>query len=316
MIEFRQAVATWFEHQFGVQLDPAREVLTLIGSKEGIAHIPFAFVNEGDYVLVPDPGYPVYKASTILAGGKVHPVPLLEERDFLPCLDDIPSEVARAAKIMFINYPNNPTGATADKQFFQQVIEFAREYDIIVCQDGAYAMMSYNGYKAPSILEIEGAKDYAIEFHSLSKTFNMTGWRIGFACGSAEILSGLGKVKTNIDSGAFQAIQIAGIEALKQGWEHHAKSLKIYAERRDLMYEGLRELGFKLCKPKATFYLWVKTPGNMTSTEFAEYLLEKAGVIVTPGVGFGEYGEGFFRIALTTTQERLKEALRRIRENI
>ncbi len=313
MIEFRTAVAQWFERRFGVKFDPATEVVTLIGSKEGIAHIPLAFVNPGNYVLVPSPGYPVYRVSTLFAGGLPYFLPLRKENRFLPDLSEIPKEVAEKAKLLFINYPNNPTSAIAEKPFFEQVVAFARRYRIIVCHDAAYSELAFDGYRPLSFFEIDGAREVGIEFHSLSKTFNMTGWRIGFAIGHPEIVSGLGKVKTNIDSGLFQAIQEAGIEALTHFDTPMPEIIGIYERRRDVMIKGLREVGLEVDQPKATFYLWIQVPGGFTSSQFATLLIEQAGIVATPGNGFGDAGEGYIRMALTVDEPRLKEAIERLK---
>jgi len=314
MIEFRKAIAKWYERRFGVHLDPEREVLSLIGSKEGIAHIPLAFVDPGDYVLVPSPGYPVYNVATLFAGGIPYFLPLRKERGFLPDLSEVPSSVAEKAKLLFINYPNNPTAAVAERPFYEEVIAFANRYGVIVCHDAAYSEMAFDGFRPLSFLEVKGAKDVGIEFHSLSKTFNMTGWRIGFAVGHPEIIAGLGKVKTNIDSGLFQAIQEAGIEALHHFDTPLPKMIETYERRRDVMVSGLREIGLALERPKATFYLWVEVPRGYTSARFATLLLEKAGIVVTPGNGFGEAGEGFVRMALTVDETRLREAVERLKK--
>lgn len=314
MIEFRRAVAQWFEKRFHLAFDPETEILTLIGSKEGIAHLPLAFVNPGDYVLVPTPGYPVYRVSTLFAGGTPYFLPLLKENDFLPNLSEIPEEVALKAKLLFLNYPNNPTAAVAERSFFQEVVAFAHRYQIIVCHDAAYSELAFDGYRPLSFFEVEGAKEIGIEFHSLSKTFNMTGWRIGFAVGNGQIIGGLGRVKTNIDSGLFQAIQEAGILALTQFDTPIPETIQIYQRRRDLMVEGLKEIGLEVETPKATFYLWVQIPRGYTSAQFATLLLEKAGIVVTPGNGFGEAGEGYIRIALTVGESRLKEAIERLKK--
>jgi len=313
MIEFRRAVAHWYERRFNVKLDPASEVLSLIGSKEGIAHIPLAFVNPGDYALVPSPGYPVYRVSTLFAGGTPYFLPLRKETGFLPKLSEIPEEVAEKAKILFINYPNNPTSAVAERRFFEEVVAFAHRYQIIVCHDAAYSEIAFDGYQPLSFLEVEGAKDLGIEFHSLSKTFNMTGWRIGFAVGNSEIVSGLGKVKTNIDSGLFQAIQEAGIEALNHLDTPLPGIIEIYERRRDIMVTGLKEIGLEVDRPKATFYLWIQVPSGYTSAEFATLLLEQGGIVATPGNGFGDAGEGYIRMALTVDEERLREAIERLK---
>jgi len=313
MIEFRREVARWYEKRFGVRLDPEDEVIALIGSKEGIAHFPLAFVNPGDITLVPSPAYPVYNISTIFAGGTSYFMPLLEKNDFLPDLSSIPDDIAKKAKIMFINYPNNPTSAVASKDFFKEVVEFAKKYEMIVVHDAAYTEITFDGYIAPSFLELDEAKDIGIEFHSLSKTYNMTGWRIGFAVGNKELISALGSVKSNIDSGVFQAIQIAGIKALrlKETWIQNIVS--VYKRRRDMMVDALNSIGLMVRPPKATFYLWVKVPDGYTSESFASKLLDEAGIVVTPGNGFGDPGEGYIRISLTQKDERLSEAVRRIR---
>ena len=313
MTEFRSAAADYIKKRFNVTLNPEEEVLTLIGSKEGIAHIPLAFINPGDTVLCSNPGYPVYEIGTILAGGTPIPVPLTKENDFKPDLSSIDSETALKAKLMHVNYPNNPTAATADKKFYEELIDFARENGIIICHDAAYSEVCFDDYQAPSFLEEDGAKEVGIEFHSLSKTYNMTGWRIGFAAGNKDIIEGLGKVKQNIDSGAFNAIQEAGIEALTGPQESVAENNRIIEKRRDLMVKGLGQLGWEVPTPKATFYLWVPVPEkDYTSIEYSKKVLDETGVVVTPGVGFGEYGEGYIRISLTQGRDRLEEALERL----
>lgn len=312
--EFRQASADWMKKRFGVELDADNEVLAVIGSKEAIAHVFFAFVDEGDYTLIPDPAYPVYQNGTMFAGGTPYYMPITPENNYLPELDKIPEEVARKAKLIFLNYPNNPTGATATLDYFKKVIEFAKKYDILVCHDQAYCEMSYDGYVAPSILQIEGAKDIAIEFFSHSKTYNMTGWRAGFACGNKDAIKALGTIKNNIDSGIFKAIQKAAIEAYNTPQEKIDELNKMYQIRRDVAVEGLRELGWNFEPTKATFYLWLPVPKGMTSVEFASLMLEKAHVVVPPGTGYGKNGEGFFRIALTVPENRIKEAINRMKE--
>lgn len=312
MLSFRDAAAKWYKKTMNIDLDPENEVLTLIGSKEGIAHIPLAFLNPGDVSLVPNPGYPVYNIGSILADGKPFKMPLLEENDFLPDLDAIPSDVAKKAKIMFLNYPNNPTSATATAKFFEEVVDFANEYEVLVIHDNAYSEMTYDGYKAPSFLNTSGAKEVGIEMHSLSKTYNMTGWRLGFAVGNRDILAGLGKVKTNVDSGAFEAVQEAGIAALSGPQDCVHEMNRVYKERRDALITGLNELGLDVKPPKATFYVWVKVKGK--SLDFTKMLLEKSGIVATPGVGFGEYGEGYIRFALTQSVERINEAVERMRK--
>jgi len=310
---FKETVAQWYGERFGVELDPQEEVVSLIGSKEGLAHFPLAFINPGDMALIPTPAYPVYNIATLFAGGESFYMPLLSENRFLPDLDVIPEETASRARIMFINYPNNPTSAVADPEFFSRVVEFARRNEIIVCHDAAYTEMAFDGYRPHSFLEIEGAKEVGLEFHSLSKTYNMTGWRIGFAVGNRKAIEGLGTIKSNIDSGVFQAVQMAGIEAIRGDQSCVTEMIGVYTRRRDLMVQGLVDAGFEVESPKATFYLWVKVPEGYTSSGLATRLLEDAGLVVTPGNGFGEPGEGFFRIALTRKRERLSEAIERIK---
>jgi LL-diaminopimelate aminotransferase len=308
--EFRQAVTLWYKNRFGVNLDPDNEVMALIGSKEGIAHIFLAFIDPGDFSLIPEPGYPVYKTATLFANGLPYIMPLLEENGFLPDLEEIDEDIAQRAKLMFINYPNNPTAAVANKDFFKKVVKFAKKYDILVCHDFAYSEMTFDDYKASSFLEVDGAKDVGIEFHSLSKTYNMTGWRLGFAVGNKEAISALSIIKTNIDSGVFKAIQEAGIEALTGLQDNIEKMNKIYTGRRNVVINGLKNL-----KPtKATFYIWIPTLNKMDSMEFSNLLLEKTGIIVTPGIGYGDYGEGYLRIALTVDEKRLEKAIERIKK--
>jgi LL-diaminopimelate aminotransferase len=312
MPSFRNAAAQWYKRVMNVTLNPEDEVLTLIGSKEGIAHIPLAFLNPGDVSLVPDPGYPVYNIGSILASAKPFKMPLLAENEFLPDLDAIPKDIAKKAKLMFLNYPNNPTSATASLKFFEEVVDYANEYDIIVVHDDAYSEMTFDGYKAPSFLNVSGAKDVGIEMHSLSKTYNMTGWRLGFAVGNRDILAGLGKVKTNVDSGAFESVQEAGIAALTGPQDCVRAMNKIYRERRDALLSGLMELGLDVKPPKATFYVWVHVNGK--ASDFSTMLLEKAGIVATPGNGFGEYGEGYVRFALTQPVDRINTAVERMRK--
>jgi len=312
--EFRAAAAKWYRRRFDVSLDPSSEVVALIGSKEGIAHFPLAFVNPGDGVLVPDPGYPVYHIATMFAGGKSHFMPLLRENGFLPDLDAIPGFVLAKTKILFLNYPNNPTSATADRKFFRKVLGLAEEHDLIVAHDAAYTEVYFDGKRPMSILELPGAKKRCIEFHSLSKTYNMTGWRIGFAVGNVDLVAGLGKVKTNVDSGAFQAVQCAGIAALTGGDRASEGIRRIYQERRDVLIPGLRALGLDPVIPKATFYVWIPVPKGYTSASFCAHLLEKTGIVTTPGSGFGKRGEGYVRIALTKEKGRIREALSRMRK--
>jgi len=313
LLSFRRAVSEWYGRRFGVELDPEGEVLALIGSKEGIAHISLSLVDPGDFVLVPDPAYPVYRAGVIFAGGVPCPMPILEKDRFLPSLNEIDENVAKKARVLFINYPNNPTGATATKDFFQRVVDFAREFDIVICHDLAYSEVFFDECRPCSFLQVKGAKEVGVEFHSLSKTFNMTGWRIGFVVGNEKVIQALREVKTNVDSGVFQAIQEAGIEALKLSDEFPQRIRKVYQRRRDILVEGLREMGWPVDSPEATFYLWVKV--SCPSIEFSRTLLEECGVVVTPGVGFGPYGEGYVRIALTVDEEEIREAMRRIKES-
>lgn len=312
MIAFRKAVAEWYKKRFDVTLDPGTEVVSLIGSKEGIGHMPLAFVNPGDYVLVPSPGYPVYPVATMFAGGRVYEMPLLEKNDYLPDLDIIPEKVLAKAKLMFVNYPNNPTAACAGRAFYKKLIKFASDNNILICHDAAYSEVYYDDEKPLSFLQLPGAKDVGIEFHSLSKTYNMTGWRIGFAVGNKDAVAGLGKIKSNLDSGIFQAIQEAGIEALRTDDKVLAKIRKMYQGRRDALYAGLTKLGLEAIKPKATFYLWVKCPKGLSSMDFTSLLLNKAGILGTPGNGFGAPGEGYIRFALTASVKRIKEAVARI----
>jgi LL-diaminopimelate aminotransferase len=314
MLSFRKAVADWYKRRFTVTLDPANEVLTLIGSKEGIGHIPLAFVDPGDVVLVPSPGYPVYPVGTSFAGGVSHLMPLTKKNGFLPDLKAIPKDVAKKAKLMFLNSPNNPTSVIMSRDYFKRVVEFAQENQVIVCHDAAYSEIFYDGKPPASFMEIEGAKDVGIEFHSLSKTYNMTGWRIGFAVGHKQILAGLGKVKSNLDSGCFQAIQEAGITALSLGDSVTDGLRKTYQERRDTLVPGLKKLGLEVDPPPAAFYVWVTVPKGYTSASFTAHLLEKAGIVTTPGNGFGAPGEGYIRMTVCTSKERLAEAVERIKK--
>jgi LL-diaminopimelate aminotransferase len=310
--EFRTAAANWMKTRFGVTVDANTETLSLIGSKEGLAHLILAYVNPGDVVLCPSPGYPVYSNWTLLVGGEPVIVPLLAQNHFLPDLSKIPADVAKRAKIFFLNYPNNPTGAIIDEAKIKEVVDFCREHDILLCHDNAYSEMTFDGYKAPSFLSVPGAKDVCIEMFSLSKMYNMTGWRVGFAVGNEAAVQTLGKIKNNTDSGVFKAIQHASAVGLNQS-EALTKDLNaIYARRRDIFVEGLNRMGWNTPKNEATFYLWIPVPTGMTSVEFVSLLLEKCGVVVPPGTGYGPEGEGFFRVALTVPEDRLKEALARM----
>jgi LL-diaminopimelate aminotransferase len=309
---FRRAAAGWMERRYGVGLDPDTEVVSLIGSKEGIANMAIAFVDPGDVVLVPDPGYPVYHIGTSFNGGTTYRLPLRRENGFLPDLSAIPDEVARRAKLLWLNYPNNPTSAVAPRSFFSDVIRFAERHDVIVCHDAAYAEI-YFGERPPSILEIPGGREVAIEFHSLSKTFSMTGWRIGFAVGHPELIGGLGKVKTNVDSGVFQAVQEAAIAALTGDAGVVDKLRAMYRERRDVLVDGLGRVGLPCEPPAGTFYVWVPVPRGLTAAGLATRCLTEAGVVVTPGNGFGDAGEGYIRLTLCSPVERLREAVERLR---
>ncbi len=313
LLSFRQAVADWYKRRFGVTLDPATEVVSLIGSKEGIAHFPLAFVNPGDLVLIATPNYPVYGITTEFVGGIPMYLPLTDENNFLPDLDGISSDTWKRAKAIYINYPNNPTAATAPREFYEKLIQKALEFNVIVVHDAAYTEMYFSEAKKPlSILELPGGKDVAIEFHSLSKTYNMTGWRIGMAVGNASLVKGLGKVKENVDSGIFQAVQEAGIVALNQGDAYSASLRDIYRERRDVVVAALQKAGISCRIPDATFYVWSKVPQGFTSNDFVTKVLKQTGVVTTPGNGFGAPGEGYFRISLTVDTDRLKEAVLRI----
>ena len=314
MLSFRKAVAGWYKRRFNVTLDPADEVLTLIGSKEGIGHIHLAFVDPGDCVLVPSPGYPVYPVGTSFCGGTAHFMPLTKANGFLPDLSAIPKDVAQKAKLMWLNSPNNPTSVIMTKDYFKRAIEFAQENHIIICHDAAYSEIYYDGKRPVSFMEVEGAKDVGVEFHSLSKTYNMTGWRIGFVVGNKAVLAALGKVKSQLDSGVFEAVQEAGITALELDDSVTDGIRKIYQERRDTIVPGLKKLGLEVDAPPAAFYIWVTVPNGYTSTSFTAHLLEKAGIVTTPGNGFGAPGEGYVRMTVCTTKERLAEAVERIQK--
>ena len=302
------------KRRFGVEdLNPETEIISSIGSKESIHNIFLAFVNPGDYTIIPDPGYPVYRTSTIFAEGQPYPIQLRAENGFLPILRSIPQEVAEKAKLLWINYPNNPTGATASLEFFQELVDFCRHYDILLCHDNAYSEIAYDNYKSPSILQIPNAKDIAIEFHSLSKTYNMTGWRIGFVVGNSLGIKGLSQVKSNIDSGVFKAIQKAAIAAFSTTEKELQNLVAVYQKRRDILIKGLQSLGYPIKPNLASLYVWVPIPKNYTSQEFATLLLEKCSIIVLPGKGYGASGEGFIRIALIVEEKRIYQALQRMK---
>lgn len=311
---FRKAACDWMHKRFGVELDADTEMLANIGSKEAIAHVFFAFVDKGDYTLIPDPGYPVYKNATIFAGGTPFAMPLLEENGYRPDFDKIPEDVAKKSKLMFLNYPNNPTGAVCDLEFLKKAVDYCKKYDILLCFDQAYCEMTYDGYVAPSVLQVEGGKDVALEFYSHSKSYNMTGWRVGWVCGNKDAVKALGTIKNNIDSGTFKAIQDAAIAAFNADQSYIDNLNKMYQERRDAAEEGLRELGWNIKPSKATFYLWLPVPKGMTSEEFVTQMLEKANVVVPPGNGYGKYGEGYFRVALTKDVETIKKCIQRMKD--
>ncbi|VVB54334.1 LL-diaminopimelate aminotransferase [uncultured archaeon] len=313
--EFREAVAGWYKKRFNVALDSGSEVVSLIGSKEGIGHLPLALVDPGDVVLYTDPGYPVYKIGTILAGGKPVPISISRENNFLPDLSAVPKDSLKKAKLLFVCYPNNPTGATAEKEFYKEVVDFAVDNNIVVAHDAAYSEVAFGGYKPMSFLEVAGAKDVGIEFHSLSKTYNMTGWRIGMVVGNPDVVRALGKVKENVDSGVFQAVQIAGVAALNGSQKCVSDNMKILEKRRDNIVKTLSGLGWDVRPPKASYYIWFPVPTKgISSVDFAKTVLDKAGVVVTPGVGFGQYGEGYIRISITQSDERINEALERLKK--
>jgi len=310
--ELHQAIAEWYKKRFGISLDAATEVLPLIGSKEGVAHIAWCFIDPGDIALVPDPAYPVYAINTVLAGGKSYYMPLTAENDFLPDLSTIPAHVLEKTKLLWINYPNNPTGAVADIDFFNRVVKFAQQHDITVCHDGPYSEVSFDGYQPVSFMQAEGAKEIGVEFHSLSKSYNMTGWRIGMAVGNAVAINALKVLKSNLDSGIPQAIQYAAIEALTGPQDCIQEHNTIYQKRRDLVVDMLNSIGIEAKPPKAGLYVWAKVPKEYNSVDFANALLEKIGVVVTPGIGYGEHGEGYIRISLTIPDAGLVKGLSRL----
>jgi LL-diaminopimelate aminotransferase len=314
--EFREAVASFYRQRFGVDLDPEREVFPLLGAKEGIAHICFNFLDAGDVCLSADPGYPVYNGGPILAGGEAVPMPLKPELGFQPDFEAISADVLKRAKMLFVNYPNNPTGAVIEDDFFQRLADFGRRHDIAIIHDNAYSEITFDGYRAPSFLETPGAKEAGIEFYSLSKTYNMTGWRVGAAVGNAEIIESLWRLKTNVDSGMFQALQRTAVVAMTGPQDCVRDMCDIYQRRRDLVVGTLKDIGIAVASPKGTIYIWVPVPEGYTSASFADMVLDKCGVVVPPGSGYGASGEGFVRISLTCPDERIKEALQRIKENL
>lgn len=311
LMSFRKAVAGWYKTRFNVTLSPENEVSCLIGSKEGIGHFHLAFINPGDVVLIPEPGYPVYNTGTIFSDGVPYFMPLNEKNNFLPDLDAIPKDIVSRAKIIFVNYPNNPTAAVAPRSFYEKVVKFAAKHNIIVAHDAAYSEIYYED-RPMSFLEIPGAREVGVEFHSLSKTYNMTGWRVGWICGNAEIIKGLATVKENYDSGTFQAIQEAAVAALNGPQDCVEEMRKVYRERRDVLVDGLNKIGWNVKKPSASFYIWAKVPKGYSSEETVGKLLDDAGIVCTPGNGLGPSGEGYVRFALTVPVKRLKEALERM----
>ncbi|MBI3011555.1 MAG: LL-diaminopimelate aminotransferase [Candidatus Omnitrophica bacterium] len=314
--ELREAIARWYDRRFRVALDPHTEILPLLGSKEGIAHLPLALANPGDVVLVPDPCYPPYRSGAILAGAEVVSMPLLEEQGFFPDLWALSQKAVRRAKALFLNYPNNPTAATATTEQLQEAIDLAKEYGFPIAHDAAYSEISFDGFQPISFLQLPEAKSVGIEFHSLSKTYNMTGWRIGWACGNAQLVAALGQLKTNLDSGMFQPIQWAGIAALDGDQGSLQQAVATYQARRDLLVDALAKAGWQITKPKASFYVWAHVPTKEPSMEFAARLLEQSHVVVTPGVGFGPSGEGYVRFSLTVPTARIQEAVDRISKTL
>ena len=310
--EMRRAIAEWYEKRFSVKLDPDKEVLPLIGAKEGIGHASFCFLDPGDIALVPDPAYPVYGVGTMFAGAESHIMPLYERNGWLPELDAIPSDVARAAKVMWLNYPNNPTSAVATQEDFASAIAFCNENDIALLHDAAYSEVGYEGYQASSFLQVDGSKAIGIEFHSLSKTYNMTGWRIGMAVGNADMIRALFQVKANLDSGVPQAVQEMAMEALTGPQDCVADNVKIYQRRRDRVVKAVRSLGMDVAVPQASLYIWAKIPEEYTSAKMAQLLLENLDIVVTPGSSYGKYGEGYIRLSLTTPDEQVEKGCQRL----
>lgn len=312
MPEFREAVAAYYERRFGVKLDPATQVLPLLGSKEGIAHLATAFVDPGDRVLVSDPGYPVYELGTILAGGEAVPVPLSEDKGYLPDLEAIGHDAASSSKVLWLNYPANPTSAVCEIGVFNEAVSFCRKHDLLLAHDAAYVELTYDGFVAPSVLQAPGALDVAVEFGSLSKTYNMTGWRVGWCVGSAEAIEALGRVKTNIDSGIFNALQRAGIAALEGPQDHVSEMREIYGRRRDAVVAALNSSGWSLKSPLGAVYVWAPVPEGETSASFSAHLLDTAGIVVAPGSGYGANGEGYVRFSLTIDDDRLQKGMERV----
>jgi LL-diaminopimelate aminotransferase len=314
MPEFRESIATWYGNRFGVKLDADEEVQPLVGSKEGIFHLPVAFIDPGDVALIPDPGYPVYETGTILAGGEAVLLPLLENNGFKPDLDSIPAAQLERAKVLWLNYPSNPTAATVEVDFFERAVEFCRRHDLLLAHDAAYTEITYDGYVAPSVLEVPGAMDCAVEFHSLSKTYNMTGWRIGWVAGAPHAIEAMKRLKTNIDSGIFDAVQRAGIAAIEGPQDHLAECIERYRHRRDLLCDGLKSLGVIVEPPRGSIYVWAPVPEGHTSESYTTFLLDEADIVVAPGTGYGPTGQGFIRFSLTLPDDRLEEGVERLRK--
>jgi len=314
LAELREAIARWYGDRAGIELDPDTEILPTLGSKDGISHVPLALVDPGDIVLAPDPGYTVYVTGAIMAGADAYTMPLTEANQWLPDLDAIPADVAGRARLMWLNYPNNPTAATADPAFLERAVDFCRRHDIVLCHDAPYSEIAFDGYRPATLFEIPGAKDIGLEFHSLSKTYNMTGWRLGWVCGRADLVQLIGQLKTNIDSGIFQAVQWAGIEALNGGEEDTRAACEIYARRHRLVADTLNSIGWRITPPRATFYVWAPVPRGYDSIRFAGHVLDQVGVNITPGVGFGPHGEGYFRLSVTAPDARIEEAMARMRK--
>ncbi len=310
--EFRYTLADWYEKRYNVKLNPDNEILALIGTKEGCFHFAQALVNPGDIVLMTDPGYPAYKASIYLSGGEPYYVPITKDNNFLPRLEDIPSEVAKKAVAFYLNYPNNPTGAVANKEFFRDVVRFAKEYDIAICHDNAYSEIVFGDTERLSFLSIEGAKEVGIEFNSLSKTFNMTGWRIGAAVGNSELIAGISGIKENVDAGIFHPIQYAAIAALTECQDNIPKMIKIHERRKKIVVDTFNSKGWNYTPPRGTIYLWMPTPEGVSSIDFADKIFNEAAVVITPGISYGEHGEGYFRVSPTLSDEKLIEAMQRI----
>jgi LL-diaminopimelate aminotransferase len=314
LAELREAIAGWYSARSGVSLDPSSEILPTLGSKDGIAHVPLALVDPGDVVLAPDPGYTVYSTGALMAGAEPYIMPLTAANHWLPDLEAIPDDVARRARLMWLNYPNNPTAAVADREFLERAVAFCARHDIVLCHDAPYSEIAFDGYRPLTLFEIPGAKEIGLEFHSLSKTFNMTGWRIGWVCGRADLVGLIGQLKTNIDSGIFQAVQWAAIEALNGGEQETRAANDVYAKRHKLVADTLNELGWNIKPPRATFYVWAPVPAGYDSIGFAGHVLDEVGVNITPGVGFGAHGEGYFRLSVTAPDARLEQAMARMRK--